>query len=60
MVAIRRARRTGWSEGRRTRGLALPDPGEPALVNAIVLDFLTDDPVPAIAAIRRAPADQTG
>jgi pimeloyl-ACP methyl ester carboxylesterase len=31
---------------------------KPALVNAIVLDFLTNDPVPTIAAIRRAPADQ--
>lgn len=27
---------------------------KPALVNAIVLDFLTKDPVPTIAAIRRA------
>jgi len=60
MFAIRRARRTGCSEGRRTRDLALPDPGQAALVNAIVLDFLTNDPVPTIAAIRRAPADQTG
>ena len=33
---------------------------KPALVNAIVLDFLTNDPVPTIAAIRRAPADQGG
>jgi len=33
---------------------------KPALVDAIVLDFLTDDPVPTIAAIGRAPADQTG
>src|SRR5688572_5813463 len=29
---------------------------KPALVNAIVLDFLTNDPVPTIAAIRRAPS----
>ena len=29
---------------------------KPHLVNAIVLDFLTIDPVPTIAAIRRAPA----
>ena len=27
---------------------------KPALVNVIVLDFLTKDPVPTIAAIRRA------
>ncbi len=33
---------------------------KPALVNAIVLDFLTSDPVPTIAAIRRAPAVQGG
>jgi pimeloyl-ACP methyl ester carboxylesterase len=33
---------------------------KPALVNAIALDFLTNDPVPTIAAIRRAPADQGG
>ena len=33
---------------------------KPALVNAIVLDFLTNDPVPTIAAIRRAPAGQGG
>ena len=31
---------------------------KPALVNAIVLDFLTNDPVPTVAAIRRAPAGQ--
>jgi pimeloyl-ACP methyl ester carboxylesterase len=29
---------------------------KPHLVNAIVLDFLTNEPVPTIAAIRRAPA----
>lgn len=29
---------------------------KPALVNAIVLDFLTNEPVPTIAPIRRAPA----
>jgi pimeloyl-ACP methyl ester carboxylesterase len=29
---------------------------KPALVNAIVLDFLTNDPVPTVAPIRRAPA----
>ena len=33
---------------------------KPALVNVIVLDFLTNEPVPTIAAIRRAPAAQTG
>jgi hypothetical protein len=33
---------------------------KPALVNAIVLDFLTNDPVPTVAAIRRARADQSG
>jgi pimeloyl-ACP methyl ester carboxylesterase len=33
---------------------------KPALVNAIVLDFLTNDPVPTVAAIRRAPAGQDG
>jgi pimeloyl-ACP methyl ester carboxylesterase len=27
---------------------------KPHLVNAIVLDFLTNDPVPTVAAIRRA------
>ena len=31
---------------------------KPALVNAIVLDFLTNEPVPTVAAIRRAPAPQ--
>jgi hypothetical protein len=31
-----------------------------ALVDAILLDFLTDDPVPTIAAIRRAPAAPGG
>jgi pimeloyl-ACP methyl ester carboxylesterase len=31
---------------------------KPALVNAIVRDFLTNDPVPTVAAIRRAPVDQ--
>ena len=29
---------------------------KPALVNALVLDFLTNEPVPTVAAIRRAPA----
>jgi pimeloyl-ACP methyl ester carboxylesterase len=29
---------------------------KPTLVNAIVLDFLTNEPVPTVAAIRRAPA----
>src|SRR5262249_38427228 len=29
---------------------------KPHLVNSIVLDFLTNEPVPTIAAIRRAPA----
>ena len=29
---------------------------KPHLVNALVLDFLTNDPVPTVAAIRRAPA----
>ncbi|MEV4756665.1 alpha/beta hydrolase [Micromonospora sp. NPDC049559] len=33
---------------------------KPALVNAIVLDFLTNDPVPVMAPIRRAPANQAG
>lgn len=33
---------------------------KPALVNAIVLDFLTNEPVPTVAAIRRAPAGQGG
>ena len=33
---------------------------KPALVNAIVLDFLTNDPVPTVAAIRRAPAGPGG
>ena len=33
---------------------------KPALVNAILLDFLTNDPVPTIAAIRRAPASPDG
>ena len=33
---------------------------KPALVNAILLDFLTNDPVPTIAAIRRAPANSDG
>jgi pimeloyl-ACP methyl ester carboxylesterase len=28
---------------------------KPALTNAIILDFLTNDPVPTVAAIRRAP-----
>ena len=37
-----------------------PTQEKPALVNAIVLDFLTNDPVLTFAAIRRAPADQTG
>jgi pimeloyl-ACP methyl ester carboxylesterase len=31
---------------------------KPALVNAIVLDFLTNDPVATVAPIRRAPASQ--
>jgi len=31
---------------------------KPHLVNAIVLDFLTNEPVPTIAGIRRAPATQ--
>jgi hypothetical protein len=61
MVAIRRARRT-----RRVGRPPYPGPPhfltqeKPALVNAIVLDFLTSDPVLTIAAVRRAPADQTG
>ena len=29
---------------------------KPELVNALVLDFLTNEPVPTVAAIRRAPA----
>ena len=29
---------------------------KPHLVNSIVLDFLTSEPIPTIAAIRRAPA----
>jgi pimeloyl-ACP methyl ester carboxylesterase len=29
---------------------------KPHLVNALVLDFLTNDPVPTVAPIRRAPA----
>jgi pimeloyl-ACP methyl ester carboxylesterase len=29
---------------------------KPHVVNALVLDFLTNDPVPTVAAIRRAPA----
>jgi len=29
---------------------------KPDLVNAIILDFLTKEPVPTIAGIRRAPA----
>jgi pimeloyl-ACP methyl ester carboxylesterase len=29
---------------------------KPHLVNALVLDFLTNDPIPTVAAIRRAPA----
>jgi pimeloyl-ACP methyl ester carboxylesterase len=29
---------------------------KPALVNAILLDFLTNDPVPTVAPVRRAPA----
>jgi pimeloyl-ACP methyl ester carboxylesterase len=33
---------------------------KPALVNALVLDFLTNEPVPTVAAIRRAPAAQAG
>jgi hypothetical protein len=28
---------------------------KPALVNQLILDFLTNEPVPTIAAIRRAP-----
>jgi pimeloyl-ACP methyl ester carboxylesterase len=31
---------------------------KPALVNALVLDFLTNEPVPTIAPVRRAPAAQ--
>src|SRR3954451_12774876 len=31
---------------------------KPELVNSIVLDFLLNDPVPTVAAIRRAPAQQ--
>jgi pimeloyl-ACP methyl ester carboxylesterase len=31
---------------------------KPALVNALVLDFLTNEPVPMIAPVRRAPAAQ--
>jgi len=31
---------------------------KPELVNSIVLDFLLNDPVPTVAAIRRAPAEQ--
>jgi pimeloyl-ACP methyl ester carboxylesterase len=30
---------------------------KPHLVNAIVLDFLTNEPVPTVAPIRRAPRD---
>ncbi|MEO3747514.1 alpha/beta hydrolase [Plantactinospora sp. B5E13] len=33
---------------------------KPVLVNTIVLDFLTQDPVPTVAPIRRAPNDQEG
>lgn len=33
---------------------------KPALFNAILLDFLTNDPVPVVAPIRRAPAAQEG
>ncbi|MEE6261786.1 alpha/beta fold hydrolase [Plantactinospora sonchi] len=33
---------------------------KPALVNTIVLDFLTNDPVPTVAPIRRAPKGQGG
>jgi pimeloyl-ACP methyl ester carboxylesterase len=33
---------------------------KPALVNAILLDFLTNDPVSTVAPIRRAPAGQGG
>jgi pimeloyl-ACP methyl ester carboxylesterase len=33
---------------------------KPALVNALVLDFLTNEPVPTVAPIRRAPAVQNG
>jgi pimeloyl-ACP methyl ester carboxylesterase len=33
---------------------------KPALVNALVLDFLTNEPVPTVAAIRRAPAARAG
>lgn len=31
---------------------------KPHLVNAILLDFLTNEPVPTVAGIRRAPAAQ--
>ncbi len=31
---------------------------KPHLINAIMLDFLTNEPVPTIAGIRRAPATQ--
>jgi len=31
---------------------------KPVLVNAIVLDFLTKDPVPTLVPIRRAPASR--
>ena len=31
---------------------------KPHLVSAIVLDFLTNDPVPTVRGIRRAPAAQ--
>jgi len=33
---------------------------KPALCNAIILDFLANDPVPTVAPIRRAPARATG
>ena len=33
---------------------------KPALVNAIVLDFLTNDPVATVAPVRRAPTGQDG
>lgn len=33
---------------------------KPALCNAIILDFLTNDPVPTVAPVRRQPAQQAG
>ena len=33
---------------------------KPALVNAMLIDFLTNDPVPTVAPIRRAPSPPSG